>query len=179
MDGVAIMCGDGCRGHANPWGRDCDRQTYRRRDSKWRSVPYDMTGTVELVLNEYRQTFEGEKKSTTYAAFGPSPRWYPVAEVDEIDLPVCIKNPVNNDHAWWRRKRWRTWRWRNQGDVIDAADAEDTSGLDLEEVRQFVLKHWRNNLILQNKRLKAHGRGSNGLTWKRIKSLPRALCCSN
>jgi RNA polymerase primary sigma factor len=141
----------------------------KRIEEGIRDVQYAMTfwpGTVELVLDEYRQTFEGEKKiSDIITGFldPEAPDDIPLAEVDEIDLPIIAsKTPVNNDALDDKEESENAEELEDEeteGDVSDDADAEDTSGLDPEEVRiRFEALEKQFNIAKQA--VESHGRGS-------------------
>ena len=118
----------------------------KRIEDGIRDVQHAMTfwpGTVAMVLDEYRQTFEGEKKvSDIITGFldPEAPDDIPLADDAEIEIELPIIKPkvtddevddeLDNEAEGGAETDEEV-----EGDVSDEADAEEVSGLDPEEVR--------------------------------------------
>lgn len=118
----------------------------KRIEDGIRDVQHAMTfwpGTVAMVLDEYRQTFEGEKKvSDIITGFldPEAPDDIPLADDAEIEieLPIIkpkVKNDEADDELDDEAESAEEIDEEVEGDVSDEADAEEASGLDPEEVR--------------------------------------------
>lgn len=114
----------------------------KRIEDGVRDVQYAMTfwpGTVELVLSEYQETFEGEKKvSDIITGFlDANTDDIVIGEgTDEIDLPVLPKKILaDTDLDDLDAETEENQEELESDDIGDDAEADDTSGLDLEEVK--------------------------------------------
>ncbi len=114
----------------------------KRIEDGVRDVQYAMTfwpGTVELVLSEYQETFEGEKKvSDIITGFlDANTDDIEIGEgTDEIDLPVLPKKILaDTDLDDLDAENEENQEELESDDIGNDAEADDTSGLDLEEVK--------------------------------------------
>ncbi|WP_394261452.1 RNA polymerase sigma factor RpoD [Moraxella boevrei] len=114
----------------------------KRIEDGVRDVQYAMTfwpGTVELVLSEYQETFEGEKKvSDIITGFlDANTDDIEIGEgTDEIDLPVLPKKILaDTDLDDLDAETEENQEELESDDIGNDAEADDTSGLDLEEVK--------------------------------------------
>ncbi len=124
--------------------REGEIEIAKRIDDGIRDVQYAMTfwpGTVELVLDEYNQTFDGEKKiSDIITGFLDPEADVEILpdDVEEIDLPILTPKAKIDDDLDDEKDLETADESEEDGDdadVGDDADADDVSGLDPEEVK--------------------------------------------
>ena len=116
----------------------------KRIEDGIRDVQHAMTfwpGTVAMLINEYHQTFEGEKKvSDIITGFlDPEAAVIPLADDEEVEIALPIIKPKVKDE---KAEDELDVEAENadeieeaDGEVSEDADTEEASGLDPEEVR--------------------------------------------
>ena len=107
----------------------------KRIEDGIRDVQHAMTfwpGTVAMLINEYHQTFEGEKKVSDIITGFLDPEAadvIPLADDEEVEIALPIIKPkVKDEEA-------KDEIEEADGGVSEDADTEEASGLDPEEVR--------------------------------------------
>lgn len=123
--------------------REGEIEIAKRIEDGIRDVQYAMTfwpGTVELVLDEYRQTFEGEKKISDIITGFLDPETDVALlpdEVEDIDLPIIanktkVTDDLDDDDTAETAEESDD---NEDGEVSEDGDGDDVSGLDPEEVK--------------------------------------------
>lgn len=135
----------------------------KRIEDGIRDVQYAMTfwpGTVELVLNEYHQTDDGEKKISDIITGFLDPETddtIVLEDVEEIDIPIItpkIKKDINVEES----EEEEEVEEEIEGDVTEDVDAEEATGLDPEEVR-VRFEELEQYFVNAKTALDKHGRG--------------------
>ena len=109
----------------------------KRIEDGIRDVQHAMTfwpGTVAMLINEYRQTFEGEKKISDIITGFLDPEAadvIPLADDEEVEIALPIIKPKVKDEEAENADEIE----EVDGGVSEDADTEEASGLDPEEVR--------------------------------------------
>nr|WP_315043807.1 RNA polymerase sigma factor RpoD [uncultured Moraxella sp.] len=137
----------------------------KRIEDGVRDVQYAMTfwpGTVELVLKEYQEIFEGEKKVsdiiTGFLDAGTDD--IEIGEgSDDIQLPVIAKKSVKDEELDELDEVAEDEESLDSDDISDDAEADDTSGLDPEEVKTRF-EELEKIYLVAKKTIEKHGRDS-------------------
>ena len=137
----------------------------KRIEDGVRDVQYAMTfwpGTVELVLKEYQEIFEGEKKVsdiiTGFLDAGTDD--IEIGEgSDDIQLPVIAKKSVKDEELDELDEVAEDEESLDGDDISDDAEADDTSGLDPEEVKTRF-EELEKIYLVAKKTIEKHGRDS-------------------
>ncbi len=139
----------------------------KRIEEGIRDVQYAMTywpGTVAMVLEEYKQTFEGEKKVSDIITGFLDPEDTDLSllenEATELDLPILsAKSKKIIDDVDLDDSHEDEIEDLDEADINEDSDADDTSGLDPEEVK-VRFEELERLFLIASQAVAEHGRNS-------------------
>ncbi len=139
----------------------------KRIEEGIRDVQYAMTywpGTVAMVLEEYKQTFEGEKKVSDIITGFLDPEDTDLSllenEATELDLPILsAKSKKIIDDVDLDDSHEDEIEDLDEADINEDSDADDTSGLDPEEVK-VRFEELERLFLIASQTVAEHGRNS-------------------